>query len=308
MDPLSDILTSLRIRSARFTRMDANAPWGVYSPGERGVNFVLVVRGSAILTRPGSEPIALRGGDVFIRLDEAPYSLYDHEDSTLIDCMTVERGRVGNTIRIGGTGARTTFISGAFELGTQEAWPLLRVLPPLLHLKLDQHRSLAFQSVLEMLALETEAPGLGAEAVVSRLFELLFVHSIRAYSGQPEGAPRGWLAALSDRHLAQALQAMHGAPEQVWTVQSLARVAGMSRSGFAARFKAVVGLAPLEYLTQWRMYCAARLLQRGSLAVAEVAREVGYESVAAFSRVFRRELTVTPAAFRRTAITKSLGA
>jgi len=302
MDPLSDILAGLRIRSARFTRMDANAPWGVHSPGERGVNFVLVVRGSAILTSSGSGPVALSGGDVFIKLDDAPYSLYDHADSTLIDCMTVERGRVGNAIRIGGTGALTTFISGAFELGDQEASPLLRALPPLLHLKLDQHRSLAFQSVLEMLALETDAPGLGAEAVVSRLFELLFVHAIRAYANRPEGPTRGWLAALADRHLAQALEAMHGAPQQAWTVQALARAAGMSRSGFAARFKAVVGQAPLEYLTQWRMYCAARLLQGGRVAVAEVARQVGYESVAAFNRVFRREMAVTPAAFRRAAV------
>lgn len=300
MDPLTDILTGLRIRTANFTRMDASAPWGVRSPGEAGVNFVLLVRGSAILTSPGSpQPVALRSGDVFIMLGDAPYNVYDHEDSTLIDCVEVEKRRVGDYIQVGGGGALTTFISGSFALDALEARPLLRALPAMLYLKLDQHRSLAFQSVLEMLALETESPGLGSEAVVSRLFELLFVHAIRAYSMQPGGPTQGWLGAFADRHLAHALEAMHRAPAEDWTVESLARTAGMSRSGFAARFKTVVGQTPLDYLTRWRIYCATRLLRQGSLPLAEVSRRVGYESEAAFNRVFRRETTMTPGAFRK---------
>ena len=300
MDPLNDLLSGLRIRSANFTRMDALAPWGVRSPGERGVNFVLLVRGSAILTTPDSpRPVALRGGDVFMLLDETPYRLYDDAASALIDCVEVEKLRVGHHIRIGGDGALTTFISGAFDLDALDGGPLLRALPPLLHLALDGHRSVAFQSVLEMLAVETESPGMGSGAVVSRLFELLFVHAIRAYSTQPGGPTGGWLGAIADRHLGRALQAMHGAPAEDWTVESLARTAGMSRSGFAARFKAVVGQSPVDYLTQWRMHCAARLLQQGNVALADVARQVGYESVAAFNRVFRRETAMTPGAFRK---------
>lgn len=302
MDPLTDILAGLRIRRALFTRLDASAPWGFDSSGEPFLKFVLLVRGSAILTTDSrSEPIALRGGDVFIMLEDQPYRIYDHEDSVTTDCVDIEKLRIGNTIEVGGGGAVTSFISGFFELDPLAAKPLLKVLPPLLHLKLDKDRGLAFHSVLELLAIETEAPGLGSEAVVSRLFELLFVHAIRAYSAQPDGPTRGWLAAHADRHLALALEAMHGEPAHEWTVDSLARTAGMSRSAFAARFKSVVGQAPLEYLTQWRMYCAARLLQRSGLALAEVSRQVGYESVAAFNRAFRRETDLSPGAFRKQA-------
>lgn len=302
MDPLTDIFTGLRIRRAVFSRLDASAPWGFDSSGEPYLKFVLLVRGSAILTTDTSAgPIALRGGDVFIMLKNQPYRIYDHEDSVMTDCVDIEKLRIGNKIEVGGGGAVTSFISGFFELDPQAAKPLLQVLPPLLHLKLDKDRGIAFHSVLELLALETEAPGLGSEAVVSRLFELLFVHAIRAYSAQPGGPTRGWLAAHADRHLALALEAMHGEPAHDWTVESLARTAGMSRSAFAARFKSVVGQTPLEYLTQWRMYCAARLLQRSSLALAEVSRQVGYESVAAFNRAFRRETELTPGAFRKEA-------
>lgn len=303
MDSLADILSGLYIRTASFTRLDARAPWGINSPGERGISFVLLVRGSAILTTPDdTQSIALRSGDVFIKLDGAPYRLYDHEDSTLIDCVDVEKLRVGNHIRIGADGALTTFVSGSFELDALAARPLLRALPSLLHLKLDQHRSLAFQSVLEMLALETESPGLGSTAVVSRLFELLFVHAIRAYSTQPGGPTQGWLGAIADPNLARALEAMHGDPAQDWTVESLARTAGMSRSAFAARFKSLVGQSPFEYLTQWRMHCASRMLRQGSLSLSEVSRQVGYESVAAFNRMFRRETAMTPGAFRKAGI------
>lgn len=300
MDPLSNILTGLRIREANFTRMDASAPWGINSPGESGVNFVLLVRGSAILTTPNhSEPIALRSGDVFIMLSDTPYRLYDNKDSALIDCVEVEKQRVGNYIQVGGGGAVTTFISGSFEMNVLEGKPLLRVLPPLLYLKLDQHRSLAFQSVLEMLALETESPRLGADAVISCLFELLFVHAIRAYSMQPGGPTKGWLGAIADRNLTLALEAMHQSPAQDWTVESLARTAGMSRSSFAARFKTVVGQSPLDYLTQWRVYCAAQLLRQENVTLSEISRQVGYESVTSFNRVFRRETAMTPGAFRK---------
>jgi AraC-like DNA-binding protein len=300
MDPLTDILTGLRIRRAMFTRLDASAPWGFDSSGEPFLKFVLLVRGSAILTTDATrEPVALRSGDVFIMLQDQPYRIYDHESSAMTDCMDIEKLRIGNKIEVGGGGAVTSFISGFFELDAQAAKPLLKVLPPLLHLKLDKDRGLAFQSVLELLALETEAPGMGSEAVVSRLFELLFVHAIRAYSAQPGGPTRGWLAANADRNLARALEAMHEAPAEDWTVDALARTAGMSRSAFAARFKTVVGQTPLEYLTQWRMYCATRLLQHSSLALSDVSRQVGYDSVAAFNRVFRRETAMTPGAFRK---------
>ena len=300
MDPLSDILAGMRIRKALFTRLDASAPWGFASAGDPVVKFVLVVRGSAILTtasRP--EPIALRGGDVFIMVDDEPYRLYDHENSLMIDCVEVEKLRVGNRIAVGGGGAVTTFISGSFELDAKEAKPLLDALPRLLHLKLDQNRSLAFQSVLELLAVETEGPSLGSEAVVSRLFELLFVHAVRAYSSQPGAPTKGWMAAIADRQLARAVEAMHDEPASDWTVEALARVAGMSRSAFASRFRSVVGQTPLEYLTQWRMYTATSLVQQRDMPLAEVSRYVGYESVAAFNRVFKRVTGSTPGAFRK---------
>lgn len=300
MDPLAEILTEMRIQKATFTRLEATAPWGFASRGERAVKFVLVLRGSGILTFPQHpEPIPLRGGDVFIMLDDEPYRLFDHEDSQMMDCLEVEKMRVGHRIALGGGGAITTFISGSFEMDSLDAQPLRGVLPNLLHLKLEQNRSLAFQSILELLAAETEAPGLGSEAVIGRLFELLFAHAIRAFATQSVGLTQGWLAAIADRNLSRAMEAIHADPARNWTVERLARTAGMSRSAFAARFKSVVGKTPVDYLTQWRIYRATKMIQKRGAALADVSHSVGYESAAAFNRAFKKETGQTPGAFRK---------
>ncbi|MET3855342.1 AraC family transcriptional regulator [Rhizobium sp. OAE497] len=304
MDPLSDIFSSLRIRKAKFTTLDATAPWGVVSNGDPSIKFVLVVRGSGVLTtRENPEPVALRAGDVFIMFGDEPYRVFDHERSRIEDCVDVEALREGNRIQFGGGGSTTTFISGFFDVDSLDARPLLNVLPKLLHLKSEQNRSRAFEAVLELLAAEAETPGLGSEAVVRRLFELLFVHAIRAYSQQFGTTKTGWLAAVADKNLAQAMEAMHANPQTPWTVDRLAQKAGMSRSAFAARFKHVVGQAPLAYLTEWRIYQAARLIEANAGKISVIGRRVGYQSEAAFTKAFRKLLGHAPGEYRKSLAT-----
>ncbi len=284
------------------TRLEAAAPWGWRSSGTdpNRVTFVLVLRGSGILTTKRQEkPVHLAGGDVFITLDGDPYTLVDHLESKVVDCSVVEGNRVGNVIKFGGTGAPTTFISGSFVVDELQAKPILSVLPCFLHLRLEQSRSHAFQSILELLAVEVEQPGLASDATIVRLYELLFVHAVRAYASTrtiPEG---GWLAAISDKHLGEAAKAMHANLEHGWSLEKLAERAGMSRSAFASKFKSTVGQSPLEYLTHWRMHRAMLLIRTGGNSLSEVAQAVGYASESAFNRVFKRYAGSTPAAFRR---------
>lgn len=302
MDPLTEIFTQMRVRKASFTRLDARAPWGFTSRGEQAVKFVLVLRGSGVLTtRRNTHAVPLRSGDVFIMLDDKPYRLFDHEDSQMMECVDVEKLRVGHRVELGGRGALTTFISGSFEMDALDAQPLLGVLPKLLHLQLDQNRSAAFQSILEVLEAEVMTPSLGSEAAASRLFELLFIHAIRAFAAQDIAPTHGWLAAIADQKLVGAMEALHANPARNWTVEALARSSNMSRSAFAARFKSVVGKTPLDYLTSWRIYRATRMIQAHGTALADVSRSVGYESIAAFNRAFKKETGQTPGAFRKAA-------
>ncbi|KQV78126.1 AraC family transcriptional regulator [Rhizobium sp. Root1220] len=303
MDPLSEILSLMRIRKAGFTRLSALAPWGLKSDGSPAIQFVLVVEGSGVLTtRSGSLPVPLSSGDVFILLGNEPYQLFDHESSVVTPCVDVEALRVGSRIEFGGGGDATTFISGFFEIDRSDVKPLLNVLPASLHLKKQESRTLAFQSVLELLACETENPHLGTEAAIGRLFELLFIHSVRAFATECSIPNKGWLAAMSDKNLALAIEAIHADPQKPWTVDLLAKVARMSRSAFAAKFKDKTDQTPLGYLTGWRIYKATRLLERNSIRIADVARTVGYASEAAFTKAFKKVVGLKPSEFRKASL------
>jgi AraC-like DNA-binding protein len=173
------------------------------------------------------------------------------------------------------------------------------ILPRFLHLRLEQKRSHAFQSVLDLLAAETAQPGIASSSLISCLYESLFVYAIRAYASSSAAPPKGWLAAISDKHLSKAMEAMHSSLDRNWSVESLAREACMSRSVFALKFRTVLGQTPLEYLTQWRMYKAGAMIRANNTSFSEVASAVGYGSESSFSRVFRREMGVAPREYRR---------
>jgi AraC-like DNA-binding protein len=194
-------------------------------------------------------------------------------------------------------------LCGSFRFGQGDGHPLIAVLPPLICIKGQEGRPLEWLDLtLRFLASETRRPRAGSDSMVTRLTELLFVQIVRAWiEEQPEGHG-GWLGALRDGRIARVLGLMHGEPGRAWSVPTLARAAGMSRATLARRFTSLVGEAPLTYLSRWRMHVAAGLLRSHSLSVAEAAARVGYQSEAAFSRVFRKVVGVAPAAYRRAAL------
>ena len=155
-------------------------------------------------------------------------------------------------------------------------------------------------STLQAIAWETADNRPGAEMMITYLSNILFIQAVRAYLAslqqQDDG---GWLRGLRDPQLSAVLTLIHQSPETNWTVDSLAKQVNLSRSTFAARFKQLVGEAPFQYLTQWRMYRAARLLRSTNLPLVAIAQQVGYESPAAFSKAFKRLLRQSPGEYRQ---------
>jgi AraC-like DNA-binding protein len=146
---------------------------------------------------------------------------------------------------------------------------------------------------------ESTAPRAGGATVLAKLSELLFVEAVRQYIEALPQEQTGWLAGLRDRFVGRALALMHQDPAYPWTVDELAQQIGLSRSALAERFGELLGQPPMQYLTRWRILLAAQHLLSGSRGVAQVAEEVGYQSEAAFSRAFKRELGVPPATWRK---------
>jgi AraC-like DNA-binding protein len=303
MDPLSEVFGSLRIQDAIYTRLEATAPWGFHHPGDTvpRIRFGLMVRGSALLKfKNQRQAISLSAGDVFIFiLSDEPFTIVDHPRSAVADYRELRKLEVDCVIHYGGGGALTTLVSGSFGMNAPETPLISTILPRHLHLRLEQNRSHAFQSILDLLAAETAQPGIASSRLISCLYESLFVYAIRAYATSSAAPPKGWLAAMSDKHLSKAIQAMHSGIHKSWSVDSLAREARMSRSAFALKFRTVLGQTPLEYLTRWRMYKAGGMIRSNNMSFAEVASAIGYGSESSFSRVFRREMGLAPREYRR---------
>jgi AraC-like DNA-binding protein len=197
------------------------------------------------------------------------------------------------------------FVCGYFGCDRQPFNPLLGSLPRMFHAELSAASQSWLVSLLHVAAEESELGGVGSETMLAKLAEVMFVEVIRKYIARLPDDSRGWLSALRDRHISRAMQAIHGHPPQQWTLETLAHEVGLSRSVFAERFTHCVGLAPMNYLGQWRMQLAVRRLEIPGISIAQIAAEVGYESEAAFNRSFKKYVGVPPGAWRKSRISSA---
>jgi AraC-like DNA-binding protein len=302
-DVLTDVMASLRLRGRLFCRSELSAPWSLALPASELAHFHAIERGGGWVRLDGEErshPLA--AGDLIVLPHGRGYTLSDGPKAAAVPLASLvqEPGSgVCAVLRHGGDGPVTSMICGSFHFEGREGHPLLSLLPPLIHIPGDQGRSAEWLDLtLRFLAQEARHPRPGSETLITRLTDILFVQVVRSWiEGQPEGGG-GWLGALRDRQMGAALGMIHREPQRTWSVASLASAVGMSRSAFAARFTTLVGEAPLAYLTRWRMHLAADLLRGKGLTLSEVAGRVGYESEAAFSKAFKRQVGTSPGAFR----------
>ena len=306
MDVLTDVMQTVRVHSNLYGRAEFTAPWGIRVPHEPGrAGFFVISRGSCWLEVDGLEsPVPLAGGDFVFFPQGGPYSLRDALDSPLtpveeIDSVQDHRGKVCS---LGGGGAPTSAIWGCFEFEGAGRNPLFQSLPRMIHLTAESGPHVQWlQSTLQFVTSEIASGFPGTETVVNRLTDILFVHAIRAHIAGCAGKgcrANGWLQALADPKIGEALRMIHTAPQTDWTVESLASAVSMSRSAFAARFTSLVGEPPLRYVTAWRMNKASRLLLSGE-PIGAIAQAVGYETDAAFGKAFKKFMGVAPGEYRR---------
>jgi len=147
-----------------------------------------------------------------------------------------------------------------------------------------------------MMEAQTVHPG--SSVMISRLIDVLIIRVIRTWAQSKNAGDTGWLGALADPRISRALKAIHDDPYRKWSVADLARAVGMSRSSFAERFTSLVKEAPLSYQNRWRLTLAHGLMRHANARVSDVARRIGYESEAAFSRAFKAQFGIPPASVR----------
>ncbi len=314
MDILSDVLQSVRLTGAIFFDIQASEPWvaetpagetivGAMFPGsEHLICYHVITEGSCWACMPGQPPLRLSAGDIMVLPHGDTHVLTSTPGLRRTPDMAMYRvprdGHLPVSISMGDPkGEAVHFVCGFLGCDARPYNPLLTALPPLIVIK--DHSGSVLASYVRSALAESKEQRIGGQCVLGRLSELMFVHVVRRYLETLPEDRTDWLAGLRDPYVGRALAACHRNPTRAWTIESLARQAGLSRSALAERFTQFIGQPPMQYLTNWRMQLAANHLLGGMESVASIANRVGYESEAAFSRTFKRVVGTPPSQWRK---------
>jgi len=311
MDPLSDVLRVVRLDGAYFYVVEAAEPWSVealparqLSPrimpsAEHLISYHFLTEGRCFGGLIGEAQVEMGPGDVIV---------FPHGDGHVMSGargMRTDPDRYGapdrypNTVILGEGGARTaSFVCGFLGCDLRPFNPLLASLPRRIHVR-GMSAGL-FGGFTRQVTEESRLGRAGADCVLTRLAELMFIEVVRRYLDELPPGQTGWLAGLRDETVGRALALLHARPGHDWTLADLAGEVASSRSKLSERFTLLVGQPPMQYLAQWRMQIAAKLLSESSAKVAAVGSEVGYDSEAAFSRAFKKVTGLAPGAWRKT--------
>ncbi|WP_295641641.1 AraC family transcriptional regulator [uncultured Methylibium sp.] len=326
-DPLSDVLRSVRLRGSVFFHVSCRDEWSAFAPpsqvmgpavmpgAEHVIEYHMLIKGEGWVAVDGEPPLRLREGDIVMLphgdehvVSSAPgVTPADEGDGSWLVRMRDDPKPIPITYSGGmfeaGQGlppgdATAVILCGFIACDLKPFNPLIDALPRLLHLPAEGVGAWV-APMLEHAATETGARRAGSAALLQRVSKMVFVDGARRYLDSPPEESQGWLGALRDRQVGRTIALMHGDPAEPWTLEELGRRVGLSRSALHERFVALTGMPPMQYLTNWRMQCGARLLREGHANVAAVALEVGYDSEAAFARAFKRATGQPPAAWRK---------
>lgn len=296
-DPFSDILKFTRAESLVTGGFTAGGAWAIRFPAPDKIKFFAVVKGRCwVLIDGEAEPVRFDTGDVGLLAAKRSFVLASDPDVTAVDAMSLFAG-AGNTAQVG-NGADFGHIGGHVLLDPASGRLLADVLPPWIHVPATTPQAMAFRWLLQQLVEERAANLPGTQLASAQLAQLLFIQILRAHLKTSAPMPAGWLRALGDPRIASALRLMHDDPARAWHLDELASACAMSRTTFALHFRKAVGVAPLTYLTEWRMRLAERALREQNSTIAVIAQTFGYASESAFSTAFRRVTGVSPKAYR----------
>ena len=276
----------------------AGGPWAIRFPVPKTIKFFAVVRGSCWVKLDGRRGwIRFAAGDVGLLSARRAFVLASDPSVRPVDAMRLFSGARRSTVTLG-DGRDFAQLGGHVLLDPASGDLLAEVLPPWIHIDGSLPEATTFRWLLDQLVEERAGARPGAQLASAQLAQLLFIQILRAHVASPDAVTSGWLRALGDPRIAPALRLMHGDPGRDWHLDELAKASAMSRTTFAFHFKSIAGVAPLTYLTAWRMRLAERALRDEVTPVAELARSLGYSSESAFSNAFKRVTGSSPRAHR----------
>lgn len=308
MDVLDDMLAGTRARNGVFNLTIMDPPWALEICDEAPLALATLVRGSAWVQRDGIRPVRLSERDVAVFTGSEPYVVGDEPDTEpqlrihpggvcepLPGAPVDYSARLGVRTHGGRPEGEAMVVSGTYQPSGDVGRRLLAALPPVLVVPAAEVAGRVMDMVLD--EIQRDEPG--QQSVLDRWLDLALITTLRAWFARPESHAPGWYRAQSDPVAGRALRLIHEDPAYPWGVVELARRVGVSRASLARRFTAVVGEAPMSYVTGWRITLAADQLRETTDTVETIARRVGYANAFALSVAFKRVRGTTPTAHRR---------
>lgn len=292
MDPLSELLSLLKPQSYASGGVALHEEMAIQWPEHAGIKCYAVVSGRCWLSVEGmDQPLLLQAGDCYLLPPGPPFCLATEPDATPVDFYTLrEAGKLGPDV-VPGQQESCFLVGGHFVLSGEAADLLLSSLPPVVCIQQPDSKA-AMRWALDQMTDEVRQPRPGGALIIQQLAWMMLIQALRLHLVQQPAV--GWLYALADKQLSLALTCMHKEPAFNWTLEKLAERVGMSRSAFAARFKAVTGASAIDYLTRWRMMLACDRLRQSGDSLARIAVTLGYESESAFGKAFKRVMGCSP--------------
>ncbi len=308
-DGLSELLLRLTVSSTVYCFF-MGSPWGFKVPRQPVPAFHIMTSGAGWIEVDGHpEPIRLFAGDLVVLPHGDGHLVRDSgRTSTLpsLGSILAANPPVDGRLSVGGDGRRSQLLCGGFALDPVGGRSLLASLPKIIHLHASEGLAPEWLvGLVRMIAGEMASAGPGSEAVVTRLTDALLAQAIR-HSLLEIDRTLDHASAFRDPQIAEALRVMRDQPERAWTVSELASTVSMSRSAFAARFRAAIGESPMQHLTRFRLARAAEYLPDTPAGIREIAYLTGYNSDVSISKAFRRQFGMPPGAYRK-ARTSSAG-
>jgi AraC-like DNA-binding protein len=310
MDVLSHFLTALKIRSTSISKWSLHAPCGVMVKDFTPSYLLTLVSGEDLIISADKHTFALNVGDSILapmggecRIGSREASQYTPINNLRWEGLESEKFDINHhhssamKVQIGDAGPVSILLGIAFSLHDHNQFLVANNLPRFIYLSRDDNTLFnLLQPAVEFLSNDSQA---GYFALATQLAESIIIGTLRAYILNTTHVHVGALKGLAHPQLSKALRGMHGSPQQQWTVESLARTAGMSRSSFAAKFAQEVGKSPIEYLKDLRINLAKDLLLSGKDSIVEVATRSGFQSDRVFRSLFQKATGRSPKAYRQ---------
>jgi AraC-like DNA-binding protein/mannose-6-phosphate isomerase-like protein (cupin superfamily) len=301
MDVLAQVLDRVRLGGTLLFHFELGHPWNLALPERPYALFHYLSRGSATLAFEQGRDVHLTEGDLVVVTRGEPHTIYSDRRTKPLSILDIDRpsARLGVVRHNGGAQPVSTVICGNFTVSRPLCGAVLELLPPVLLLKPTADGGW-LEAILQRMVSESalERPGQGV--ALSRLTEVLFVEVLRSWIKSLSPGEGGWLGAVADPHIGPALQLIHEQPDRPWSLRDLGLRVGLGRSAFSARFTKLVGQPMHRYLIARRMTEAAFLLETSDEPIARIASRVGYETAAAFSKLFHRHHSLSPGRYRAT--------